>query len=248
MKEIKLYDALKVAKYGAEQGLTDKHGWKWARKYAKNPTKYIRMAWIFKAQRKQSTKLFKFGVEVPQSRKDAIAFDGKNENSLWADAIKKEIEQLLALSTFRILKKGTRKIAGFNYIPLYFAFDVKYDLRRKARLVAGGHATSPGAEDIYSGVVSIDNVRIALLLADLNNMQVVAADVGNAFLYGKTKEKLYSIAGKEFGEYEGCILIIDKSIYSLRTSTARLHEHLSANLRAMGFLPCQTDPDVWIRD
>jgi hypothetical protein len=39
-------------------------------------------------------------------------------------------------------------------------FDVKYDLRHKARLVSVGNWTVNDKEDIYSGVFSIDTVRI----------------------------------------------------------------------------------------
>jgi hypothetical protein len=39
----------------------------------------------------------------------------------------------------------------------------------------------------------------------------------NAFLYGKTKEKVYITAGPEFGvDLHGENLIIDKSLYGLR--------------------------------
>jgi hypothetical protein len=39
-------------------------------------------------------------------------------------------------------------------------FDVKYDLRHKARLVAGVNQAVNDKEDIYSGVVRMDTVRI----------------------------------------------------------------------------------------
>jgi hypothetical protein len=39
-------------------------------------------------------------------------------------------------------------------------FDIKYDLRHKSRLVAGGNWTVNDKEDIYSGVVRMDTVRI----------------------------------------------------------------------------------------
>jgi hypothetical protein len=39
-------------------------------------------------------------------------------------------------------------------------FDLKYDLRHKARLVAGGNWTVNDEKDIYSGVVRMDTVRI----------------------------------------------------------------------------------------
>ena len=83
-------------------------------------------------------------------------------------------------------------------------FDVKFDGRRKARLVAGGHrAPEVPREEIYSGLVSMETIRTAFVLASLNNLEVCAADVSTAFLYGKTREKFYVIAGDEFGENKG---------------------------------------------
>ena len=67
LNEIRLNDALKVAQYGTKHELTGKHGWKWARKYAKKPTKFIRLARIFQSQIKKSTKMYKFGIEVPEN-------------------------------------------------------------------------------------------------------------------------------------------------------------------------------------
>lgn len=75
------------------------------------------------------------------------------------------------------------------------------------------------------------------------------ADVGNAYLYGKTREKLYAIAGPEFGpKIAGHVLVFDKSIYGLRTSGARWHENFSESLRQLGFFPSRADPDLWMRD
>jgi len=77
---------------------------------------------------------------------------------------------------------------------------------------------------------------------------VCAGDIGNAYLYGKTREKVFIVAGPEFGpELEGKRLIVDKAFYGLKTSAARFHEHLSVKLRKMGFRPSKADPDLWIR-
>jgi len=43
---------------------------------------------------------------------------------------------------------------GHQKIPCHIIFDVKFDGRRKARLVAGGHRTVDPGEDAYSGVVA----------------------------------------------------------------------------------------------
>jgi hypothetical protein len=93
----------------------------------------------------------------------------------------------------------------------------------------------------------MDSVRLAFALAAMHNLDVCAADVGNAFLYGKTKEKVMIKAGPEFGANAGKILIVDKGLYGLKSSAARFHEHLAAKLRKMGFKPSRTDLDLWYR-
>ena len=75
-------------------------------------------------------------------------------------------------------------------------------------------------------------MRLLFLLAAVNRLEVMAADVGNAYLYASNKEKVYIIAGPEFGEnYDGKRLLIDKTLYGLKTAAARFHEHLSSTLR-----------------
>ena len=97
-------------------------------------------------------------------------------------------------------------------------FAVKHDGRHKARLVADGHLTPEPIESIYSGVVSLKSLRIVNFLADLNNLLLWAADVGNAYLKARTREKVYIIAGKEFEELQVYILIVDRALYGLKSS------------------------------
>ena len=92
------------------------------------------------------------------------------------------------------------------------------------------------------------SVRLGYMIAELNGLLVCAADIGNAFLYGKTREKVFIIAGKEFDDLAGSPLIIDRGLYGLRSSSARFHEHLSAKLRSMGYLPSRADTDFWMKD
>jgi hypothetical protein len=70
---------------------------------------------------------------------------------------------------------------------------------RIARYVAGGHMTDPPTSLTYSSVVSRDSVYIAFLLAALNDLDIMAADVGNAYLSALKREKVYTTAGVEFG-------------------------------------------------
>jgi hypothetical protein len=77
-------------------------------------------------------------------------------------------------------------------------FDVNYDLIHKARLFAGGNWTVNEKEDIYSGVVRMDTVRIGFFLGELYGLSCCTCDIGNAFLYEK-KDKVYINASTEFG-------------------------------------------------
>jgi hypothetical protein len=108
--------------------------------------------------------------------------------------------------------------------------------------------SAPPQDDIYSGVVGMESICLGFLLASLNQLQVCVADIGNAFLYGTTKEKLYIIAGPEFGDFQGTPLLIEKGLYGLRSSCARFREHLAAKLRLMGFKPSYADNDLWMKD
>ena len=89
---------------------------------------------------------------------------------------------------------------------------------------------------------------MAFVLAELNDLQICTGDISNAYLFAKAKEKVYINAGKEFGELEGRILIIDKAVYWLRQSGYAFHEHLANNLRSIKFKPSKSDGDFWIRD
>jgi hypothetical protein len=51
-------------------------------------------------------------------------------------------------------------------------------------------------EDLYSGVVNLETVRIALVAAILMELKVIAADVGSAYIQAYTKEKVYMVAGE----------------------------------------------------
>jgi hypothetical protein len=118
------------------------------------------------------------------------------------------------------------------------------DLTRKARLVAGGHQTEEPKEMVFSSVVSRDSVRIAFLYTALNDLNVMACDIQNAYLNAPTKEKLYTVAGREFGENAGWPVLIVWALSGLWSSGARFRDHVSATLRDAGYTSCKADPDV----
>lgn len=89
---------------------------------------------------------------------------------------------------------------------------------------------------------------MVLFLAELNKLEVWGTDIGNAYLEAYTAEKLYIIAGREFGDWEGHALVISRALYRLRTSSLRWHERFAMVLSEMGFSACKAEPDIWMRD
>ena len=61
---------------------------------------------------------------------------------------------------------------------------------------------------------------------------LIATDIGNAYLEAYTSEKVYVIAGPEFGDLEGHIFVIRKALYGLKTIA--LSAGMSASLRFYG--------------
>jgi hypothetical protein len=86
-----------------------------------------------------------------------------------------------------------------------------------------------------------------VFLAELNGLDTWATDIGNAYLEAETQERLYIIAGSEFGDLEGHTLVIVKALYGLRSSGLRWHERFADCLRDMGFFPSKAEPDIWMR-
>ena len=96
-------------------------------------------------------------------------------------------------------------------------------------------------------MVSLRGLCILIFLSKFNDLDTWATDIGNAYLEALTKEKVYIVAGPEFGERQGHILVIYKALYGLRTSGLRWHERFADCLRELGFTPCKAEPDIWFR-
>ena len=83
---------------------------------------------------------------------------------------------------FKLLEEGKQVPVGSTWIPFHMLFDVKCDLTRKAHYVAGGHWIQPATQITYSPVVTRESIRITFLVSALNDLEILSADIGNAYL------------------------------------------------------------------
>lgn len=111
--------------------------------------------------------------------------------------------------------------------------------------MAGGHTTETPVESTYSSVVSRDSVRLAFLIAALNDLEILACDVSNAYLNTPCKEKIWFQGGAECGEHNGKVIVIVRALYGLKTSGASWRSLFASMLGELGYTNTRVDPDVW---
>ena len=246
-------DPITCAVYAKKHDLLDTTGWKHLKRYAKTSKRLIRAVKQSRIRQVRASARYQHGFQVPKDYNDAMRLDKENDNTHWQDAMDLELTQIHEYKVFKDTGKAkfhNGKVVtpdGFQKIRVHFVYAVKHDGRFKARLVADGHLTKEPVESIYSGVVSLRSLRMVVFLSQLNNLEIWGADVGNAYLEAYTDEKLCIMAGPEFKELQGHLLIMLKALYGTRSGGARWHDRLFDILQELKFKPSKADPDVWVR-
>jgi hypothetical protein len=107
--------------------------------------------------------------------------------------------------------------------------------------------TKAPATIAYASIVSRKTIRIALLMAALNDLHVTVGDVLNAYITALITEKVWTVLGLEFGIDASKSAIIVRALYGLKSSGAVFHAHLASFMCQMGYTSCKADPDLWYK-
>ena len=118
---------------------------------------------------------------------------------------------------------------------------------RKACYVARGHTTDPPSSTPYSRSVYRDSIRIVFTLEYLNDVDMRTADIGNAYLNAKCREKIKTVAGTEFGSEKGKVMLVVRALYGLNSSGAPWRQMLAQTLRDLGYISSKADTGVWLK-
>jgi len=201
LKELKEGYPVEVAQYARDSGLVDEEAFNgWVNYTLKKGDRIISKV------KAKLTRSEKYGITIPRSVKEAMALDQSSGTRYWSGAIEKELRNIKV--AFEVLGKGESAPQEYQFIRCHFIFDVKFDGTRKARYVAGGHMVDPPSMVTYSSVVARDSIRILLVIAALNDLKVESCDIQNAYINALPREKVYFIAGTEFGTLQGRIVIV----------------------------------------
>ena len=239
LKDLKESHPIEVANYARDRGLMDEPAFAWWVPWTLNQVTRTLKAMKTRYHRTTS----KFGIELPKTVKRALEIDKETGTTHWADALKKEMTTVGV--AFEVLPDGSPKPTGRSFIKCHI---VKAgSLKRKARLCADGSRLPEPAFNTYASVVSRESVRLAFLIAALNNLNILTADLEGAYLNAKPKERLYTKLGPEWGEREGLYAIIVRATYGISGSACAWRSTLSAVIEKHGFKMCRADNDVWMR-
>ena len=99
----------------------------------------------------------------------------------------------------------------------------------------------------YASVVSQDFVIIALTIATLNDLYLLSYEIKNVYITMECRKKIYTIVGKEFGPKEGYIMIVNMTLYGLKSSCAEFRAKLAAGIHKLNYRPSQPDSYVCSR-
>ena len=130
-----------------------------------------------------------FGIELQKTVEQTLALDARNGITSWAEIISKKLENVIV--TFDVLPDGKSVPIGHQFVQCHMVFDIKMeDFRGKARLVAGGHMTKAPATIMYASVVFWKTIKIALMIATLNDFEVKLGNILNAHEQAPVTEKV----------------------------------------------------------
>jgi hypothetical protein len=97
---------------------------------------------------------------------------------------------------FQILNGDEAVSPTYQDIHCHMIFDVKMEcFHRKAHFVAGGHTIDTPHDMIYVNIALRVSVRMDLMLAALNDLDVKMADIENAYLTAPITEKVWTVFG-----------------------------------------------------
>ena len=249
MKDLKDSYPIELAEYAVQQRIDKLPAFAWWVPHVLKKRESI----ISKLKTKYWQRTHKYGIRIPRNITEAIRIDKDNNNTYWMDAVKMEMTNNRI--AFELHEGDISKLVGFKEITAHMIFDVKLgeNFRRKARFCADGHKTEAPTSVTYSTVVSRDSVRIILLIAALNDLDILSGDIQNAYLTAPNREKVWIRAGDEFKYVSGMqdligkILIVTRALYGLKSAGASFRAFLAEKLDSMSFKSSVADPDVWLR-
>jgi hypothetical protein len=129
LADLKESQPIETVEYAVTKGLDHEPAFSWWVPHVLKKRDQI-ISLVHRRTTRYLKRTHKYGIEIPKTVKKALALDRKNGNTLWADAIAKEMSKVRI--AFNILPDGGSVPIGYQKIPCHMVLDVKMeDFRQK---------------------------------------------------------------------------------------------------------------------
>ena len=161
----------------------------------------------------------KYVARISKSVKESISLEKSNGNTRWWQEIVQEMKNVRINLEFY---KGNLEDlhTGYQEVSCQIIFDVNMGnkFRRKSQMVAGRNKNTTLYSLTSLSVVSRDSVRIALTISALKNLKLLECDNHNAYLNANFWDKIWTMAGPEFGPEQVKVVLVVRSMYVMKSS------------------------------
>ena len=134
LKDVKESYPVQLAEFAISKRIAEEPAFAWWAPFMMKKRNRI----LAKVKSKYWLRSHKFGIRIPKSVEEAKEVDNQNGNTLWWDAICKEMRNVQP--AFEVVEGTKDRLSiGYQFMKCHMIFDVKFgeNFRRKACLVAG---------------------------------------------------------------------------------------------------------------
>ena len=163
----------------------------------------------------------------------------------------------------------SREMGVYSYVPQEEALsdpegiviDVRWVIVNKVtkqepnvrcRLVGREFAEKGNRDDLFAGTPPLVTIRVLLSLlakrrAEESDIPAMVIDVKGAFLYGRTKRRVYIwLPEEDERSSEGFMGRLEKAMYGTRDAPQVWQEEVRNTMEGLGFIECVTQPGIYI--
>ena len=238
MKEL---HPVEMVEFASARGISDKPAFCWWVPY----TLKTRDAIISAVNTRVRKTTHKYRIKILTEVEHTKELERQNNNTMWMNALAREIYNIGV--AVEVLDEGQKAPNGWKKVTGHLVWDIKMDFMRKARWVLNGHKTPDTVGSTFAGVVSRECVQITFTYAAFNRLDVLAADIRNAYLQAPSSQKDYIIYGLEFRiKNVGHVALIHRAWSGGKSVGKDFQNHLRSCMHHLHLKSCPTDPNVWM--
>ena len=90
-------------------------------------------------------------------------------------------------------------------------------------------------------------VRIALMVAPINSLEVKLGKILNAYLQAPVTQEVWTTLDPEFGKDVGKTAVIVRALNSQKSAGAAFGSHLARCMDFLGYESCKANPNLWLK-